>query len=201
MFFILIDVDRDACDAYKQHMLENKSPHMNQSNTSNTSNSKTALSSISNASNQSNPISRKPFVRSTPKQNPAPKKTLSKKAIEFVSRPSNDFEDHDENFNNNQTTCDDTSDCRSPSRTVSNEKPIYRATIGDTLNASISITDHDENDIYLDKINQLSAELEQQKQLGKIRENEIKRLVATTIGNTEFYGSICIEGFSYRNSN
>jgi len=190
LFFILIDADRDTCVAYKEHLLENKTPHMNQSNTSKGSNSKTTSSCIINASKQSNPISRKPFVRSSQKPNSAQKISSNKKSIELESRSSNDFDNNDENFDNNHTTFDDISNYPSPSTTISNEKKTHRTTIGDTLNASITITDGNENDIYLDKINELSTQLERQKKIVKIRENEIKRLHSTTIGNNEFYDFI-----------
>ncbi|CAF4071104.1 unnamed protein product [Rotaria sordida] len=128
------------------------------------------------------PIPKNPSVR-PPTQKPTKFTTSNKKSATAQFNLSSEFEVHQENGGNNDNILIDVGNCSSFSTTNSNKKNKTQTMFDGTFDASITITDENENgiDIYLDRINQLSLKVQQQAQLLKQRDAEIKRLQSTMI--------------------
>jgi hypothetical protein len=126
-------------------------------------------------------ISKKPSVPPMMPTQKAPKPSSSnKQLVEARSKSSYATEDDRENDSNNNNLSSDV--CSSPlsSTTNLNEKDINQT----TLDASIIITGRDENDVFVDKINELSVKVVQQAQIIKDRDAELRRLRSTMIGKS-----------------
>lgn len=165
-------------------MVENKMQQMTASSgITNSSSSKKSSPCAGTASKQANNLLQKPVVPSKSTQNTTKtNSSTNKQLVNVHSGSSIEFENNQATKSNSNSTSDDVSQCVLPSILNINENNTRRTTIGDTLNASIIITDGNENDLFIDKINELSLKNEQQKTMVKNYEKELKRLRATTIG-------------------
>jgi hypothetical protein len=185
--------------------MENKMQHMNQSSgTANSSNSNSLPPSSSRADfssklqkNIAKSISKKPSVPSpiTTKKPPKPPSS-NKELVEARSKSSYEVENHRDIGGDNDNVSSDVCSYASPSTTNFNEKNKSRTTfddtfddpVGDTINdgldASILVTDDSENQVFIDKINELTLKTKQQAQIIKNCDAELKLLRAKTIGKS-----------------
>ena len=173
--FISVDGDRDACVAYQEHLCTNKNKKPNQSGAHvNSSNTKAVTSGtdtgIGISSNKSNNLAQK-LVKPSTKQVVTQKKPSNAKPVVLESQLSAEFVDDNDKSNNDQENSDSIPSYSSRSTVV-----------GSTLSAPILVSDSDDTNIFIEKINELSLVINDQKRMIKSLEKEIQRLQSTTIG-------------------
>jgi hypothetical protein len=187
----MIDSDYDNCIAFKKQMIENKMQFMNElTGTSSSSNlNSSSSSSPRTGSNLKLPktISKKPSVPSRlPTQKATKPPSSTKQSVEV--RPQSSYETEDQRENDNTFNNISSDVCVSPLSLTTNlnEKNKTQTTFDNSFDASIIITDdnENENDVFIDKINQLSGRVNQQAQVIKDRDNELKRLRSTMTGKS-----------------
>ncbi|CAF2089770.1 unnamed protein product [Rotaria magnacalcarata] len=167
----------------KKQMLKNK---IQNDEVNTIANSSTGHSSSSRArvnARCSTTIAKRPNV-SPPTPTTTQKSTKSsssnKKPVEAPANVPNEADDYQEHDFNNSNTVDVIS-FDSLSTPAAYEKNKSRTTFESTFDTSIAGTNENGNDIYIDKINELSLQLDQQTQIIKERDAELKRLRSISI--------------------
>ncbi|CAF1652964.1 unnamed protein product [Rotaria magnacalcarata] len=180
---VYMNTNRDNCLSFKKQMLKSKI-HNDEVNT--IANSSTGHSSSSRArvnARCSTTIAKRPNV-SPPTPTTTQKSTKSsssnKKPVEAPANVPNEADDYQEHDFNNSNTVDVIS-FDSLSTPAAYEKNKSRTTFESTFDTSIAGTNENGNDIYIDKINELSLQLDQQTQIIKERDAELKRLRSISI--------------------
>ena len=197
-FLQTIDPDRDSCIAARKEMMNNKIEQ----------NKKTSGSSGSS-------VSKIPLSASQTVIRPTPAKNIAKKPLAGPSVQKKPI--HTSPIENKQSIepdgtsagpiesrqCDDSSDeTRNGSRefsfspnTDANEKQKSHSTCSNAFDVSIRFDEDNENEFFINKINQLNAQTHQLKLLVQQRDSEIKRLRSTTISMLSSLSSLAFMYF------
>ena len=115
-------------------------------------------------------------MKPSTKQVVTQKKPSNAKPVVLESQLSAEFVDDNDKSNNDQENSDSIPSYSSRSTVV-----------GSTLSAPILVSDSDDTNIFIEKINELSLVINDQKRMIKSLEKEIQRLQSTTIGKKVLY--------------
>jgi hypothetical protein len=94
--------------------------------------------------------------------------------------PLHDSYDEEDDYD---ITCDSLEYSLSPVGTKPNQEDEISTILDDAIETSCTVEENDGNNVYLEKIKELSDKVNQQKKILKERTAMIKRLQSTTIGN------------------
>ncbi|CAF2706053.1 unnamed protein product [Rotaria sp. Silwood2] len=177
---VYMNTDRENCLSFKKQVFENKMQNNEAGVISNSSASHSSSSRTNVSTRCPTIITKRSNAPPTTAQKSTKSSSSNKKPVEAPPKVLYEAGEYQERSFSNSNTIDLSNVGSLPSPHL-HEKNKSRTTFNGTFDSSTTGTNDNDNDIYVDKINQLSLQLEQQIQITKERDAELKRLRSITI--------------------